>query len=242
MKTCNYCGVELDVDMNYCPLCGHKSNTPVIQASQVKSTRRVTEQPAAEVFDFDELTQAQKNKLVWEISTIVLVSGVVVSFVINLFVNGAITWSKYPISAGLFLFTLLSLFVFTLKKPILLVSGCFVSTSLLLLSIDLFNHSFSWGVELGIPMVFFSCFVGYILAALVKRSKQKGINIIAYALMAAGILCFFLEGIISRYSLDRFSFRWSIVVLISVVPVSGILAYIHFRLKRVTNLRKFFHI
>ena len=30
MKTCNYCGVELDVDMNYCPLCGHKSNAPVI--------------------------------------------------------------------------------------------------------------------------------------------------------------------------------------------------------------------
>ena len=120
--------------------------------------------------------------------------------------------------------------------------GFFVSTSLLLFLIDVFNHQFTWGLRLGIPLSFFVSLVGYVLIVVIAKSKQKGINIIAYALVAAGIMCLFIEGVVSWYITHALVIRWSLIVLICVLPVSGILAYIHFRLKRVTNLKRFFHI
>jgi membrane-bound ClpP family serine protease len=242
MKTCNYCGVELDVDMNYCPLCGHKSNTPVIVNEKERFPRKVQEEVAGDVYDFDELTQPQKLKLVWEITTIVLLSGMVVTTVIDVLFQGSITWSRYSMAAGLFLFAGVSLLVYASKRPFWMVVGFFVSTSLLLFLIDVFNQQYTWGLRLGIPLALCASLVGYVLIVVIAKSKQKGINIIAYALVAAGIMCVFIEGVVSWYIAHALALRWSLIVLICVIPVSGILAYIHFRLKRVTNLKRFFHI
>lgn len=242
MKTCNYCGVELDVDMNYCPLCGHKCNTPVVVNDKERIPRKVQEGVAGDVYDFDELTKPQKQKLVWEISSIVLLSGMVVTSVIDVLFNGGITWSRYSVAAGLFLFAVVSLLVFASNRPFWMALGFFVSTSLLLLLIDVFNHEFTWGLQLGIPLALFVSMVGYVLIVVIAKSKQKGINIIAYSLVAAGIMCLFIEGVVSWYITHGLVLRWSLIVLICVLPVSGIMAYIHFRLKRVTNLRKFFNI
>jgi RNA polymerase subunit RPABC4/transcription elongation factor Spt4 len=242
MKTCNYCGVELDVDMNYCPLCGHKSNAPVIVNEKERIPRKVQVDVAGDAYDFDELTRPQKLKLVWEITTIVLLSGMVVTTVIDVLIKGGISWSRYSIAAGLFLFAVVSLLVFVSKRPFWMAVGFFVSTSLLLFLIDVFNHQYTWGLRLGIPLSLFVSLVGYVLIVVIAKSKQKGINIIAYALVAAGIMCLFIEGVISWYNTHGLILRWSLIVLICVIPVSGILAYIHFRLKRVTNLKRFFHI
>lgn len=241
MNSCNNCGVELDVEMNYCPLCGQKSNTPVI-SNQKDTIRRNQKENGNEVYDFDELTQFQKQKLIWELITIVLVSGVVVSFIIDLFVNKQITWSKYPITIGLVLLINISLIVFMQKKIFLLMAGCFVSTSLLLLVLDLFNQNLGWGLKLGIPIIFVIYLVLFFLTIFARRARQKGINIIAYSLVAAAILCMCIEGIISLQTINLLKLRWSVIVLVSVLPVSAILLYIHYRLKKVTDLKKFFHI
>ncbi|MCK9310832.1 MAG: DUF6320 domain-containing protein [Bacteroidales bacterium] len=233
MNVCNYCGVELDAEMNYCPLCGHKSNTPVVTG--IKETK-------TEAYDFDELTHFQKRKLVWELAAIVLVSGVVASFIIDLFINKQVTWSKYTITIGLVLLINTSLIIFMQKRFFLLLSGCFISTSLLLVLLDLFNLNLDWGLSLGIPIIFFLYLVLCFLSILIRKSRQKGINIIAYSLTAAGILCLCIEGIISLHMYNLLKFQWSVIVLVSVLPVSAILLYIHYRLKRVTNLKKFFHI
>lgn len=241
MKTCYKCGVELDPEMNYCPLCGHKSNAPV-ETSIKENNLKEPEKNGVEAYAFNELSGPQKNKLAWEIIAIILVSGIVSTFLIDLIINKGMTWSKYTITTGLFLIINTALFLFLTKKPFILVSGSFISTSLMLLLLDLFNQSFTWGLKLGIPIVFSICLVLFFLTMIIRKSSQKGINIIAYSLLAAGILCFLIEGAISFYSIDFLKFRWSIIVLITVLPVASIMAYIHFRLKRVTNLRKFFHI
>ena len=66
MNVCNYCGVELDVEMNYCPLCGHKSNTPATSASDIKECiEKESNGTKDESYNFDELTQLQKKKIIW---------------------------------------------------------------------------------------------------------------------------------------------------------------------------------
>jgi hypothetical protein len=241
MNTCNYCGVELEVDMNFCPLCGHKSNAP-LKLKRKESSKEKSSENSSEEIEFLELTQPQRHKIALELIAVMLISGVLVSFAIDLFINRQITWSKFTITAGLFLLTTISLFFMLLKKRFLLVAGCFISTSLLLLLLDFFNHHSTWGLKLGIPIVFSISFVVYFLSLIIYKSRQKGINLIAYTMLAAGILCFFIEGAISFFAYDHLRFQWSLIVLISVIPVAAILAYIHFRLKRATSLRKFFHL
>jgi hypothetical protein len=241
MKACNYCGVELDAEMNYCPLCGHKSDTPVVKDHKGVQDKELKE-TSSEAYDFDDLTKHQKRKLVWELIVLILVSGLVASFLLDLIITKQITWSKYTITIGLVLLINISLIIFMQKRIFLLLTGCFISTSLLLLLLDLFNQNFFWVLTLGIPIVFFIYLVVFALSISIRKSKQKGINIIAYSLVAAGILCFFIEGTLSMHAYHLLKFQWSVIVLVSVLPVSAILLYIHYRLKRATNLKKFFHI
>lgn len=242
MKVCNYCGVELDAEMNFCPLCGHKSNTPVVM-SRKDINNKEKKVNKTEAYNFEELTKSQQRKVVWELATFVLVSCVVITLIIDLLTSSRqITWSKYTMTIGLILLIDISLIIFVQKRLFLLFSGCFASTTLLLFLLDLYNQHLYSGLKLGIPIIFFICLVVFLLAILIRKSKQKGINIIAYSMIAAGIICMCIEGIITLHTQLQLKFLWSMVVMVSVLPVSAILLYIHYRLKRVTNLKKAFHI
>jgi len=240
MNVCNYCGVELDAEMNFCPLCGNKSNTPVVSSRKGTNNKEPMETKVA--YNFEELTQSQQRKVVWELAAFVLISCVVITLIIDLLISRQITWSKYTMTIGLVLLINISLIIFMQKRLFLLFSGCFVSTSLLLFLLDLYSKSLYTGLKLGIPIIFFICLVVFLLAILIRKSKQKGINIIAYSLIAAGIICLCIESIITLHTQNQLKLQWSMIVLVSVLPVSAILLYIHYRLKRVTNLRKAFHI
>jgi len=208
------------------------------KASNLKKPKETN----TETYDFKELTQHQQRELAWELMAVILVSGVLVSVIVDLFINKQLSWSKYPIAIGLACLINISLIIFAQKRLFLLLSGSFISASLLLLSLDLFDRHLGWGIELGIPLIFVTYLAGYFFSILIRKSRQKGLNRIAYFLIAAGMLCLCIEGILSLYTDQLLRLQWSLIVLVSVLPVSGILFYIHYRLKRATNLKKFFHI
>jgi len=241
MNTCKYCGVELDVEMNFCPLCGQKSNqTNHIRLEEF--TPKVPVDAESGSYGFKKLTQNQKSKVVWELSTIILVSGIIVPFILNLILNKQVTWSKYTITIGLFLFVNLTLISFLQKRLFMLLLGSFIITSLLLLMLDLYSHNLGWGLKLGIPIIFFIYLIVFLLITVIRRSKQKGFNIIAYFLMAIGILGMSIESILDIHLSGILNLQWSVILLVSVLPVSTILLFIHYRLKRATDLKRFFHI
>jgi choline-glycine betaine transporter len=41
---------------------------------------------------------------------------------------------------------------------------------------------------------------------------------------------------------EEISFHWSLIVFVCLVPIAAILFYIHYRLNRGIELRRFFHI
>jgi len=241
MNTCRNCGVELDVEMNFCPLCGQKSsNTETYLRNHVNEKRTV--EPVPSPYNLNELSLFQKRKLFWELSGIILVSGVLVSLIIDLIINKKISWSKYTITIGAFLISNVWLLVFLQNRVKLQLLGCFVTASLLLLVLDLLNNNQGWGWKLGVPIIFFFFIILFLLVLLIRKTPQKGINLIAYFLTASGLLCLCIESILSLYLHQRLLLHWSIILLISVLSVSGILLYIHYRLKKATDLKRFFHI
>jgi hypothetical protein len=227
--------------MKFCPLCG-KHISDVLPGKEEHFPYIETRQEERILSDFKELTPVQRRKLFWQLSGIILISGMMVTFIIDLIINQSITWSKYSMSACLALFINISMIVFFKKKIILSLIGCFISTSILLVLFDMFNKNIGWGTKLGTPLVFSFYLVIFVLISIVRRSKQRGINLIAYFLIAASILTLSVEGIISLQVDKQLNFQWSVITLVSVLSVAAILLFIHYRLRKGTDLKRFFHI
>lgn len=238
MKVCKFCGVELDAEMNFCPLCGHKFNT------------RVPKEPIESIpadlksgsFNFEDLSKHQQRKFIWELVAFILVSCTIITLLIDLLITKQVTWSKYTLTIGMILLIDSSIVIFMQKRIFLLFLCLFLSTSFLLFLLDLYDSNLDSGVKLGIPILFFIYLILLTLFLVIRRNKKKGINIVAYSLIAAGFICMCIEGIISLHIVDAIRFQWSVIVMVAILPVSAILLYIHYRLSRVTNLKKVFHV
>jgi len=241
MAYCKHCGVELDVNMNYCPLCGELvSGEDFIQKEQDQFLRSQQEEKI--ISDYKKLTQIQRRKLFWELSGIILVSGIIVSFIIDLVLNKNITWSKYTITVCLVVFVNITFMAFWQKKITLLFTGSFISTSIMLMLLELYNQNISWSITLGVPLLLAAYLITLGLISLIQISRQRGLNIITYSLIAMGLLTICIEAIISLNTKNRVTLQWSLIVLACLIPVSAILLFIHYRLKKATDLKKFFHI
>lgn len=241
MVQCPNCRVEVEENANFCSLCGepllekHKDHPAFIKSEKEQREEKLFK-------DYQRLTSSQKRLIVWKISGLVLVSIFLVTLIIDLVANQEISWSKYPATISLVVFINTTLATFWYKKTILWFFLSFLSTSALLVLLDLYAQGTGWGMKLGIPLLLAAYITMFVLSKLIRGTHQKGMNIIAYSLLAAGILSLCIDGIISLYSRETISFGWSLIVMVSACIISVLLLYVHFRLRKATDLRRFFHI
>jgi len=241
MIKCPNCGVELEENANFCSLCGERLPDKTTENTDyLKSGRALREEKL--LTDYQCLTGFQKRKIFWQISGLILISGIIITLFIDFIGNRVITWSKYPASISLVLFINFTLNTFLRKKITLMTALSFLSVTSLFILFDIYAGDTVWEIKLGLPLLLalYATFIALIY--LIVNSKQKGLNIIAWSLIAAGLLCVYTEGMISIYFHSSVNFGWSLIVMISVAFISILLLYIHYRLKKVTDLKRFFHI
>lgn len=241
MRVCSNCGVELEENMNFCPLCGEPmmdENPDNIEYIKL----RKQEMGKKPITSFQKLSGVQKRKLFWEISGIILISGILITLIIDILDGNFITWSKYSSTACAVLFVNISLFCHWPKKPLVLFFGSYISNSVFLLLIDMYSGNIGWGVKFGIPLLLVAYLIVSALILLIRKTREKELSLISWSLIASGLLSICVEGMISIYADKMVSLYWSLIVVICVLPVSLILFYIQYRLKRGTDLKRFFHI
>lgn len=241
MTYCRNCKVEMDMAMNFCPLCGEPASREEGDLKEKMGFHRSV-QEEKKISLYKELTQKQRWKLFWELSAIIIGSGIIVSVIIDLVMNAGITWSRYPGWIGTVAFINITFLAFWQKRIFLLLAGSFISTSGLLMVLESFHRHINWSITLGVPLLLAAYLILFGLISLIRISRERGLNMIAYALIAVGLLTMCIEGVISLNTIDRLAFQWSVIVLACILPVTGILLFIHYRLKKVTDLRRFFHI
>ncbi|MGM0622296.1 MAG: DUF6320 domain-containing protein [Bacteroidota bacterium] len=241
MVQCPNCGVEVDKNANFCSLCGEPllENTDDNEAF-IKSGKLRREEKL--LTEYQQLTGFQKRKIFWQISGLIFISGMIITLLIDFVGNQSITWSKYPASVSLVLFINFTLNTFLREKIILMATLSFLSLIALFMLFDIFAGDTGWEIKLGIPIVLIAYITVFILIFLVRKAKQKGLNVIAYSMIAAGVLCICTEGMISVYSQNTVYFGWSLIVMVSVFFIAIPLFFIHYRLKKATDLKRFFHI
>jgi len=241
MKICSNCGVELDEHMQACPLCGFSSFDQPTERTE--NNNFPADQQRERLFsDYVKLTKVQKRKLFWELSGIILFSGILVTFMIDVVTSKSITWSRYTITVCLVLFANATLLSFWRHKFFILLCGSFITTSLLLVLLDLYNNKVGWGSQLGIPLLLFIYLIIFILGLLIRIIKRHGFNILGLIFIALGVLSLCIEGVLSRYYTHKITFQWSLIILACMVPIAAILFFFHYRLNRGIELRRFFHI
>jgi len=241
MVQCPNCGVELEENANFCAVCGEPlldkstENTALIKSGMTRREDKL-------LTDYQRLSGFQKRKIFWQISGLILISGIAIILLIDFIGNRNLSWSKYPGTVSLVLFINFTLNTFLRKKLILMVVLSFLSVTGLFMLFDVYAGDTGWDIKLGIPIILVAYLTVFTLIFLIRRAKEKGLNVIAYSLIAAGMLSICTEGIISVYSQNTVYFGWSLIVLVSVAFIAIPLFYIHYRLKKTTDLKRFFHI
>lgn len=241
MIICKNCGVELEPDMEVCPLC----DTPIYQETPVREGAKAAKKNpglnAATNFQRRDMSSPQR-KAVWELVSIILILLMVGTSLINFIINKEISWSEYPVAVCLIIFSYVTSFAFLNKSRVVQLLCAFVTAALFILGLDIFTSGTSWAPRLGIPLLFFSNIIFIGLLSVFRMSGQRGINLIAYSFLAAALLCVAVEAVTDMYIFDQIRMAWSLIVSACVIPVAAVLLFMHYRMKKGHDLNKTFHI
>ncbi len=235
MQLCKTCGVELDDGMDRCPLCGrsvHDDKEPRDYAIPVSIFNKKTIAPA----DMHLL-----QRITWQVTSILLLSAIIATLVIDVGVHKDITWSVYPISICTILFSYASVLALCRTGLVLqLLIGWMISTAVLTGFYYLLPNA-AWTLRLAIPILFVTNLMNIILILLIRSVHTKGLNVFALVLVSIAVYCICLEGLISLYTRNQFLIQWSIIVMACLLPITASLLFIHFRIKNNKHLEKIFH-
>lgn len=239
MAICDQCGVEVDDSAAQCPLCGRGLNGNEPSAPIEQINRQIMPEFVDEI---KPLTTKQRARLTWEISTAMLFSAVAVVLFVDFLTNRRISWSVYPIIVTGSVWILSSLVSFFYKHPVFLFIGCYVDILALELLVDIASKRLPWFLQLGLPIT--TCFflILGILAVISPRINRRGLNIPAFFLVGLGLFTMGIEATVDWYLYRAIDLSWSALAAISVSPVTVILLFIHYRLRKYVDLKRFFHL
>ena len=227
LKKCDKCGVLLDESYDICPLCTPGENfekAPSRPGEVLKAAR------------------SEAVKYAWELSGIVCISGIVITLLLNLLFAGTISWSLYPVTSISWVWISLTIIVFIRRWPFLMLIMLLAGTLGMLVLFNLFDTRINWFIPVAMPVTT----VLFILAGLVVyisiKARYKGFNTLAICLIAVNILCISIEVFADLNQTGTVTIRWSAVVSAAILPITAVLMFLHYRLKRGRRLDSFFHV
>lgn len=226
---CKNCGVELENDMLICPLCAQPfDGSPGDVALEIQRPKQ-------------GMTK-KRRKFTWDIVSLVLGSGMAAACIVNYVISRSISWSEYTTAVGLVIFCYTSALAFFSFGIIAEMGLGFILASLALIILDWLTGGIDWAIKLAVPLLVSANAAVLFFIMLERSARHKGVNLVAYAFVAAALLCLSVEGVLSYFRWGNFHFTWSVIVSVCVVPVVLVLLFVHFRMGKGRKLERVFHI
>lgn len=230
MEYCKNCGVELDADMTYCPLCG----TSVSEGAA--SNKKIIH-----AYVDSEQERHLLQRVLWQIVSIILLTGIVSTLVIDIAMNSAVSWSIYPVTASMIVFSYVSLLAFWHTRLIFQILGGWFISSALLFVLHFLSAGTQWSIQLGIPILFAVNLIVLIFHWAIRHTKNRILNLLIYTFVAITLLCISIEVVLSLYKYDGIRLRWSVIVGGCLLPITVALLFMYHRTKKNADLQKIFH-
>ena len=231
MTICKACGVELEDDMVLCPLC----ETPAANDGTRKDVILHINKK-----DMPEVRKNLLQLILWQITAVLLVSGIVATLIINLSIQKRITWSIYPISICLMIFSYASLIVLWRARILVQVLAAWAISALVLVMVH-WSIEADWPLMLALPILSAVSVVGLLINFILANLKAKGLNVLAIVFVCIAVLCLIIEGIISFHFSNVIKLQWSVIVAACLLPVTAAILFMYFRTKNNTDFQKIFH-
>ncbi|MEJ5273632.1 MAG: hypothetical protein WH035_05835, partial [Spirochaetota bacterium] len=140
-----------------------------------------------------------------------------------------------------FLVGILPIFIFY-KKIIYSFLFIFLSIFGYLISLDSLDKKIGWSFTYALPILISCLIIFLLLFLLTTKTKQKGLNLIAYYLIGGCLICFAIDLIINFNISSFFLITWSKYVSFAVIPMSLFLLYIHHRFVKKLPGKRIFRI
>ncbi len=246
MPYCPDCGAEIG-DAPQCPLCGAKNPRAATGPDTEKSCADSSPEKSSELRfmpegDQEEFSGAEKRTMAWEVLSVAFCIAILVLAAVNFFESRRFSWSLYPIASMLLLWVEGAALLVLKEKPFLRVFLSALAPLVFLVALGFITKDPRWALGLAVPIaVLAESLTGAVFLA-IGRSRQKGLNLIAYVLIAIAALCVGLEIFIDLFSRGAVFFDWSPICAMSLLPIAAFLLYLHYRVVRATNLRRLFHL
>jgi hypothetical protein len=247
MAYCPDCGVEIG-DAPACPLCGARNPRAAARGAAPECVPCEDARPSTSRFssflgenaDAKLFTRREKRKIAWEVITVALSIATVGLFLINFLVSARLSWSRYPVSAFVFIAIMAAAFlIMDESRPWRYFVAC-LDLPAFLLALGFFTENVGWAWRLAVPLAIFTELAAAAVALMISNAKRKGLNILAYALIGAAIECLGIEMFIDLFVVGRIWLVWSTITAVSLIPIAVFLLYLHYRVAKSTNLRRLF--
>ena len=231
MLICKECGVQLEKNMTICPLC----DTLV---GEVGTKHRSDGEEHVNI-------RADRNRdilrrVLWQVSAVLFLSGVVATTAIDLSVHGSITWSVYPVTVCLMMFSYACLLALWQTRVVLQVVGGWLVSILVLVGITGYTDG-DWPVGLALPLLCAINIVGLAVYFAIRRFKIGSLNILSIFFVAIACLCLVIDGIISFYFHNVIRVLWSVIVAACLLPVAVAISFMSWRMRNNAILQRIFH-
>lgn len=232
MRLCPNCGVELDDGLKVCPLCGRDPEN-----NSEKGTAT-----SGNVPDIMKLNRKETRKFLWELSGIIAFSGITVCTISDLITNKSLDWSLYSGVSVLAAWTILNLFLFVYKLPLVLVSALMITILAALFIIDLLSGRSDWFFPTALPITVAAFTAAGLVMTFYKYAHLKGLNVIASGFIVSAGLLIIIEMVLDNFLRGSVDLRWSVIAAVSIFPVAILLFFYHHRLKKLNRLDSYFHV
>jgi phosphatidylserine synthase len=112
----------------------------------------------------------------------------------------------------------------------------------MLLMFDLISGKANWFIPVGLPVTLSAVLFVCLIVILYKFARFKGFNILAIIFLSVAGFCILLEIILDRYVKGVVDVHWSLLAAVSILPISLVLLFVHYRMKKGNKLESFFHV
>lgn len=227
MSICKNCGVDLGEGNENCPLCEPSD----LQPGRVAS-------PA----DLFRVSRILNRRHIYEITMLLLVSGVIITIAIDAVFDKGVSWSLATTTCLGYLIAMVSGFYLLVQKPYMLITVTTLSTLLFLWLADLLTGNNGWFRTFACPLTLSAALLTTAVIFLNSLSRYRGLNLLATILVALALFSVIIEYLTDRLLKSAFTPQWSVVAAASLLIIAMIFIFIHYRLKRGRSLGRLFHI
>jgi hypothetical protein len=244
---CRNCGVEIEEEYSYCPLCGLSLKEtdglqPYGESLQIDTEEEGTG-TYAEYHSVIERHEERLRILLQYIWSFTAVTALIVVFAVDFSFDMEISWARFPLLSIAYLW----LFTFEISKlkrrAYLLLTALLLTTAVFLMGMDSFTPGPTWFLPLALPLLGILAVATAVVVALIRLFGLSILGGLSAALAAAGLAIVGTEAILDLFLEKPLRITWSLIPAAAVLPIIAFLFSFEKRLKRRgSDLDKFFHV